>query len=84
MIRLFSKKPDKRDKRIKEAVELFNRHQFRDALLKFEEPWKEAFGQEERFLRAMIKVAGAFHHFEENRLESALHLHQSAINLLSN
>ncbi len=76
--------PEKFDPRITEAIELFNQRKFREALLKFEEPWKDTWGQEERFLRALIQIAGAFHHFSENRLESALALYQSSTDLLSN
>ena len=67
-----------------EAIGLFNQHKFREALLKFEEPWKNTYGQEERFLRGLIQVSGAFHHFDENRLESALSLYASSLELLSN
>ena len=75
---------EKPELRTREAIALFNQQLFKEALLKFEEPWKDTWGQEERFLRGLIQVAGAFHHFNENRLESALALYYSSFDLLSN
>ncbi len=65
------------------GVELFNTGQYKNALLSWEIPWKKTYGQKERFIRGLIQSAGALHHLQEDRMDSAVHLINSALDIFS-
>lgn len=83
LIKTFFRWWEKPDEVIVAGVTLFNQNMYREALLKFEEPWQKSYGQRERFLRGLIQVAGTYHHWKEGRMESALVLCVSSQDLLN-
>jgi hypothetical protein len=50
------------------GIQLFNRKEFFDAHEVWEEVWRDAEGQEKKFLQGLIQVAVAFHHHSTGNL----------------
>lgn len=70
------------DPRFREAVELFNQHEFFGAHDLFEEVWNEILDERRAGVQGLIHAAVALHHFEEGNLTGARKMHDSALRYL--
>ena len=71
------------DPRYLEGLDLFNRQRFFEAHDVWEEIWRQTEGPARDFLRGLIQVASAFHHFQKGNLRGARLLHDSGLGLLA-
>lgn len=65
------------------GLEAYLRGDYVQALIAWEEPWKELAGDEKRLSLALVRLAGALHHQSGKRRDSAVHLFDSCRQVLA-
>ncbi|HEX7181006.1 MAG TPA: DUF309 domain-containing protein [Thermoanaerobaculia bacterium] len=65
------------------GLEAYRRGDYVQALIAWEEPWKALEGDDRQLSLALVRLAGALHHQREGRRDSALHLYDSARQVLA-
>ncbi|MFW5714602.1 MAG: DUF309 domain-containing protein [Brevefilum sp.] len=54
-----------------EGIRLFNQQDFYEAHEYFEDAWRQTFGDEREFFRALLQLSGGFYRLTQNRPEAA-------------
>lgn len=65
------------------GLEAYRRGDYVQALIAWEEPWKALEGDDRQLSLALVRLAGALHHQREGRRDSAVHLYDSARQVLA-